>query len=184
MGNSPIGAHADVCHFYSDAAWIEGRAVDQLNEVAGWPGMTAIAAFPDLHPGRHGPVGAAFLADRIYPQLVGPDIGCGMALFHLDLPRRKLKLDKAVRRLEMLQNGADPAEAEAALAGTDGAALGPQGLGTLGGGNHFCEVQVVAEVIDPAQAAALALAPDDLCLMVHSGSRGHGAGIFTGIEAR
>ncbi|SMX33725.1 RNA ligase RtcB family protein [Maliponia aquimaris] len=184
MGNPPIGARAEVCPFYSDAAWIEGRAVDQLNEVAAWPGMTAIAAFPDLHPGRHGPVGAAFLADRIYPQLIGPDIGCGMALFRLDLPRRRLKLDKAVRRLEVLQDGATPDEAAMALAGTPGAPLGPHGLGTLGGGNHFCEVQAVAGISDPARAAALGLARGDLCLLVHSGSRGHGAGIFTGIEAR
>lgn len=178
MGNSPIAAPARVCEFYSDGAWIEGRAVDQLNEVAGWPGMGAVAGFPDLHPGRHGPVGGAFLADRIYPQLIGPDIGCGMALYRLDLPRRKLKLDKAARRLEVLEDGTAAEEAHAALAGTEAELLGPQGLGTLGGGNHFCELQVVQEVADTAPG----LAPGDLCLLVHTGSRGHGAGVFTRIE--
>ena len=85
MGNPISGerraAGAQVSKFYSRATWIDGRAEEQLEQVAGWPGMKAVAGFPDLHPGRFGPVGAAFLADRIWPQLVGPDIGCGMALF-------------------------------------------------------------------------------------------------------
>ncbi len=178
MGNSPIETRGRVSQFYSDGAWIEGRAVDQLTEVAGWPGMTAVAGFPDLHPGRYGPIGGAFLADRIYPQLIGPDIGCGMALFRLDLPRRKLKLDKAARRLEALEDGVTPDEAALALSGSAGEVLGGYGLGTLGGGNHFCEVQLVDRVTD----AALGLAPGDLCLLVHTGSRGHGASVFTGIE--
>ncbi|MEM8571976.1 MAG: RNA ligase RtcB family protein [Pseudomonadota bacterium] len=168
-----------ISKFYSRATWIEARAEDQLAQVAGWPGMQAVAGFPDLHPGRFGPVGAAFLADRIWPQLVGPDIGCGIALFHLDLPRRRLKIDKAVRRLAVLEAGADPDEAAEALAhaGLSGA-IGSEALGTIGGGNHFCEVQV-AEEADPLAA----LADGDLCLMVHSGSRGHGAGIFEGLQA-
>ena len=178
MGNSPIAAPVRVREFYSDGAWIEGRAVDQLHEVASWPGMGTVAGFPDLHPGRYGPVGGAFLADRIYPQLIGPDIGCGMALFRLDLPRRKLKLDKAARRLEVLEDGAGAEEARDALRETPAERLGPQGLGTLGGGNHFCEVQVVEKATETAPG----LAPGDLCLLVHSGSRGYGAGVFTGIE--
>jgi release factor H-coupled RctB family protein len=95
MGNPISGdqsaAGAQVSKFYSRATWVDGHAEEQLQQVAGWPGMKAVAGFPDLHPGRYGPVGAAFLADRIWPQLVGPDIGCGMALFRLDLPRRRLK---------------------------------------------------------------------------------------------
>ena len=167
MGNShpgPAAVRAPVSKFYSSGAWIEGRAEHQLDAVAGWDGMRAVAAFPDLHPGRHGPVGAAFLADRLYPQLVGPDIGCGMALFRLDLPRRKLKLDKAARRMEVLD---EPLDAS--------------GTGTIGGGNHFCELQVVIEALG-REAETLGLAQDDLCLLVHSGSRGLGASIFNSIS--
>lgn len=183
MGNSPIQTPVRVCEFYSDGAWIEGRAVDQLNEVARWPGVRAVAGFPDLHPGRYGPVGGAFLADRIYPQLIGPDIGCGMALFALDLPRRKLKLDKAARRLEVLEQGVDPDTGADAIAASDAQPLGGAGLGTLGGGNHFCELQVVDNIADPQGVAALGLKAGDLCLLVHTGSRGQGAGVFTGISA-
>ncbi len=188
MGNSPNGegveTSAAISKFYSSETWIEGRAEDQLAQVAHWDGMQHIAAFPDLHPGRHGPVGgAAFLADRLYPQLVGPDIGCGMALYRLDLPRRKLRLDKAARRLRTLEGGVESeaamqAMADAGLSGT----LSPFGLGTLGGGNHFCEVQVIEDILDADAARALNLSRGHLCLLIHTGSRGHGAGIFTGIE--
>lgn len=184
MGNPISGdrgaARARISKFYNRATWIDGRAENQLEQVALWPGMSVVAGFPDLHPGRYGPVGAAFLADRIWPQLVGPDIGCGMALFRLDLSRRRLKLDKAARRLAVLEDGADPELALAALeaAGLTGL-IGPEALGTIGGGNHFCEVQVVDTVFDPA---CTELRKDDLCLLVHSGSRGRGAGIFHGLD--
>lgn len=184
MGNPTTGeqsaVRARISKFYNRATWIDGRAEQQLEHVADWPGMAAVAGFPDLHPGRFGPVGAAFLADRIWPQLVGPDIGCGMALFRLELPRRRLKLDKAARRLAALDDGADHDRALAALeeAGLTGH-IDPDALGTIGGGNHFCEVQVVDTVLDPDGTA---LRKDDLCLLVHSGSRGRGAGVFQGLD--
>ena len=190
MGNSPDGAlvaagPARVSTFYGSETWIEGRAEDQLQHVAGWHGMQAIAAFPDLHPGRHGPVGAAFLADRIYPQLVGPDIGCGMALYRLDLHRRKLKIDKAARRLRILEDGANEDRAEDALRDAElEDLLSPGGLGTIGGGNHFCEVQAVEEIFSPEVASSAGLSEGQVCLLVHTGSRNLGAGIFTGLEAR
>lgn len=188
MGNSHLGdpdaeGSARISTYYRRETWIEGRAEEQLAQVAGWPGMKRIAAFPDLHPGRHGPVGAAFLADRIYPQLIGPDIGCGMALFRLDLPRRKLKIDKASRRLSVLEEGTGEAAAALALdeAGLSGR-VSTYGLGTIGGGNHFCEVQAVEEILDEAHASRLGLEAGLLCLLVHTGSRNLGASIFTGIE--
>jgi tRNA-splicing ligase RtcB len=47
-------------------------------------------------------------------------------------------------------------------------------LGTLGGGNHFVELQRVDEVRDPAAARALGLAEGQLVVMIHTGSRGLG----------
>lgn len=46
--------------------------------------------------------------------------------------------------------------------------------GTLGAGNHFLEVQVVDEVFDEQAAATMGLAQDQVCVMIHSGSRGLG----------
>jgi tRNA-splicing ligase RtcB len=42
--------------------------------------------------------------------------------------------------------------------------------GSLGGGNHFLEVQVVADVLDPAAAAVYGLAEGQLAIHFHTGS--------------
>jgi len=47
-------------------------------------------------------------------------------------------------------------------------------LGTLGGGNHFIELQVVEEVYDRAAGESFGLVPGLLAVMVHTGSRGFG----------
>ena len=52
-------------------------------------------------------------------------------------------------------------------------------LGTLGSGNHYLEVQAVAEIHDEAIAAAYGLRAGDVVLSVHCGSRGLGHQIGT-----
>jgi tRNA-splicing ligase RtcB len=47
-------------------------------------------------------------------------------------------------------------------------------MGTLGSGNHYLEVQEVAEIFDPAAAAAYGLVLGECCLTIHCGSRGLG----------
>src|SRR3954467_13173571 len=80
--------------FASSKSWIEGEAVRQLHATAQLEGMTQAVGLPDLHPGKYTANGAAFVSEGIiYPHLIGNDIGCGMALFTTDLPRRKAKLD-------------------------------------------------------------------------------------------
>ncbi|HQR29876.1 MAG TPA: RtcB family protein, partial [Anaeromyxobacteraceae bacterium] len=68
-----------------------------------------------------------------------------------------------------------------ALAGADPAAVsdrarerGADQLGTLGSGNHFLELDVVAEVFDAEAAEAFGLVPGALAVQIHSGSRGLG----------
>ncbi|HEY3445540.1 MAG TPA: RtcB family protein [Myxococcales bacterium] len=51
---------------------------------------------------------------------------------------------------------------------------GSDEVGTLGSGNHFLEVQEVAEIFDPQVAEAFGLFPGQITVMVHSGSRGLG----------
>lgn len=48
------------------------------------------------------------------------------------------------------------------------------GLGTIGGGNHFVEIQVVEKVEDRAAAYAWGVREGQLAFMVHSGSRNVG----------
>jgi tRNA-splicing ligase RtcB len=52
-------------------------------------------------------------------------------------------------------------------------------MGTLGSGNHYLEVQRVAEIFDANAAAAYGLAIDDLVVSIHCGSRGLGHQVGT-----
>ncbi len=52
-------------------------------------------------------------------------------------------------------------------------------LGSLGAGNHFVEVQRVAQVYDEAAARALGLFPNQATVLIHSGSRGFGHQVAT-----
>ncbi len=47
-------------------------------------------------------------------------------------------------------------------------------LGTLGGGNHFLEVQVVDELFDQVAADAFGLVEGEVTVLIHTGSRGLG----------
>ncbi len=51
---------------------------------------------------------------------------------------------------------------------------GQNQLGTLGGGNHFIELQEVVELGDPAIASGWGVFKGQLVVMIHSGSRGFG----------
>jgi release factor H-coupled RctB family protein len=178
MGN-PLkadGAAAPIRLIASTRAWIEGAAIQQLEHLARRPHVLAVAGMPDLHPGHHGPVGCAALVEgHVYPEIIGTDIGCGMQLHFLDLPERRLKLDKAVERMAALEGPWD-GEAAALLeeAGVE-AGVHAASLGTVGGGNHFCELQGVLELADAVAAARIGLEKGSLALLVHSGSRGLGA---------
>ncbi|CCE02027.1 RNA ligase RtcB family protein [Bradyrhizobium sp. STM 3809] len=171
MGNSHrVDGRAPVHGFYSSSSWIEGAAVRQLETVADIDGVRAVAGLPDLHPGKFGPVGCAILADHIHPAFVGSDAGCGMALYTLDLAARRIRVDKAADRLRDI---AKPYDGDIAgeLAAHE---LAPSGfdasLGTIGSGNHFCELQTVEQVFDET----IGIDRDRACLLVHSGSRGLG----------
>jgi tRNA-splicing ligase RtcB len=54
-----------------------------------------------------------------------------------------------------------------------------QEIGTLGSGNHYLEVQKVAEIHDPAAASAFGLVPGTVVVSIHCGSRGLGHQIGT-----
>lgn len=104
-GFSALSEDGRVRLLASKRNWIEGEAVSQLKKTAELPGVRLAVGLPDLHPGRGHPVGAAFITEGVfYPQLVGNDVGCGMALWQTDLKRQKFKLDRAVKRFEGLES--------------------------------------------------------------------------------
>lgn len=156
-----------------EKSWIEGEAVRQLEATARLPGMVRAVGLPDLHPGRGHPIGAAFLAaDRIFPYLVGSDIGCGIALFETELAARKPKRDAWAKRLVELEGEYE------GLTAADAALPYRAALGTIGGGNHFAELSMIDAVYDAAAVAALGCDAARVQLLVHSGSRGYGAAIL------
>ncbi len=163
----------------SAQSWIEGAAVEQLKTMARLPAMRLAVGLPDLHPGKGHPIGAAFLAENhIYPHLVGNDIGCGMGLWQSDLAVRKWKGERSLRRLEGLE---DPWQGDRAAWLADfGLEATPfdTSLGTIGGGNHFAELQRLSQILKPDPVKALGLDPSRLLLLVHSGSRGLGERIL------
>jgi release factor H-coupled RctB family protein len=163
----------------SEKTWIEGEALRQLELTAALPGMRAAVGMPDLHPGRGNPVGAAFFsAGLFYPHLVGSDIGCGMALFATDLPRHKAKRDKVVQKLDGIEGSWDGDVREWLLEHGSESSDFDDSLGTIGGGNHFAEVQAPLEVFDEDAFASLGLDAGNILLLVHSGSRGMGESIL------
>jgi tRNA-splicing ligase RtcB len=51
---------------------------------------------------------------------------------------------------------------------------GKDQIGTLGSGNHFLEVDIVDQVLNPSIANAFGLFKDQVCVLIHCGSRGFG----------
>jgi tRNA-splicing ligase RtcB (3'-phosphate/5'-hydroxy nucleic acid ligase) len=87
------------------------------------------------------------------------------------LRRRGLATDDDVAHAE---SGGCLADARPDLVGDLAYQRGADQCGTVGSGNHFVEVLVVDRVEDAAVAAAFGLAAGQVCVLIHSGSRGLG----------
>ncbi len=170
---------AEVRVLASSANWIEGKAEQQLQKTAGLAGMRLAVGLPDLHPGKGSPIGAVFAVEgRLYPALVGNDIGCGIGLWRTSLAasriRREVWADK-LHRLETPWEG--DAAAWLAARGVAPTAF-DHSLGTIGGGNHFAELQVIERVENQEIFQKLGFTAEHVHLLVHSGSRGFGESIL------
>lgn len=163
----------------SKNSWIEGDAVRQLQQTAALDGIVDCVGLPDIHPGKYGPVGAACLADGIiYPTLIGNDIGCGVGLFSTRLKKTKIKTDKWIKQLKDIDRPYDGDLENWRLRHGLEASLNDAALGTIGGGNHFAELQSVEKVVDGASFDGLGLDRNSLVILVHSGSRSIGDTLF------
>lgn len=172
--NSQLSS-AQVRLLASAKSWIEGEAIRQLYAASKFEGVRLAVGFPDLHPGRGTPVGAAFVTEGvIYPHIIGSDIGCGMALFKTSLLRREAKVDRWAQlrfNLELpFDEGRSEFLAEFALNSTDF----DKALGTVGGGNHFAELQAIEQIIDVDVFKQLGVGKEQILALIHSGSRGLG----------
>jgi len=159
----------------SPRLWIEAEAIRQFYATAQLEGVRLAVAFPDLHPGRGTPVGAAFVTqDVIYPHVIGDDIGCGMAFFKTNLLRREVKLDRWAELRFNLEHPWDEDISEFLTAHDLDSSEFDAALGTIGGGNHFAELQSVERIFDAGAFKQLGIGKEQLVVLVHSGSRGLG----------
>ena len=150
--------------------------MQQLEKTAALPGMRLAVGLPDLHPGKGTPIGAAFAVEGwLYPTLVGNDIGCGIGLWRTGLSAKTIKREAWADRLRNL-DGAWPGDTKGFLESRE---IEPSGfehsLGTIGGGNHFAEMQVIEDLTG---SELCGLARGSIYLCVHSGSRGFGEAIL------
>lgn len=179
MGNFIRPLSECVSLIASDDTWIEGNAIQQLHTTATLPDMTYVAGMPDLHPGRGYPIGAAFFSvNRFYPALVGNDIGCGMSLWQTDISAIRPNMDKLEKRLKNMADFATQEWLADNLPAQTPENSFNYSLGSIGGGNHFAELQQIDQAFDVKAIEQLGLNTKALLLLVHSGSRGLGQAIL------
>ena len=149
---------------------IEDYALAQIQMLIDHPAFkgSRVRIMPDVHPGKVGTIGfTATLTDRVLPNVVGGDIGCGMTLAKLKQTKAEFqKLDVVIRELvpsgamthkKPHRFGADFDAARLRCAEHVNLERTARSLGTLGGGNHFIEMDRDEE--------------GSLYVVIHSGSR-------------
>lgn len=130
-----------------------------------------VRIMPDVHAGAGCVIGfTADLGDKIIPEIVGVDIGCGMTWALLKNKNIDLaELDKYIRanipsgmnvREKALETDIDLTQLKCYNQLRNADNYLEKSLGTLGGGNHFIEIDKTKD--------------DKLYLVVHSGSRNLG----------
>ena len=149
---------------------VDSASLAQVQELCNqeFTAGSRIRLMPDIHAGKGCTIGTTMtITDKVVPNLVGVDIGCGMETVRVRETRLELqKLDKLIR--EKIPSGfsirdkahryADEIDLEElCCAGHVDLLRAAKSVGTLGGGNHFIEVD----------------RDDDgaLYVVVHSGSR-------------
>jgi tRNA-splicing ligase RtcB len=81
--------------------------------------------------------------------------------------------------LRFIESGGCLPGADASKVSERARARGQDQLGTLGGGNHFLEVQVIDAIFDVEAARALRLFEGQVTVLIHTGSRGLGHQVCT-----
>ena len=169
----------------------EEGAIKQAENLARHPALFHhVALMPDAHLGYGMPIGGVVAADNaVIPAAVGVDIGCGMIAVETDVPAsrfaemsfRRAFQEKLKARIPVgegvsqktTQNW-DGFESYTANNGMRSdlwpSKLDRMNLGTLGGGNHFIELQRTTAL----DGTALDDDESKVWIMIHSGSRNLG----------
>lgn len=149
---------------------LEDHARAQIQMICNHPSAqgSKIRVMPDVHPGKVATVGLTMtVGDSILPSLVGVDIGCGMTLAKVKTKGLEFqKLDTVIREdvpvgPKIRKNAhkyADRIDLSALRCYKHiDAGKAMRSIGTLGGGNHFIELDRDEE--------------GNVYLIIHSGSR-------------
>jgi len=153
---------------------VDDGAMEQAVNAAMHPAsFHHVALMPDCHRGFGVPIGSVFACrDAVIPSAVGVDIGCGMASVGTDLTelgkdtildiirelKRSIPMGFNHHKEDQEWDGFD--EAPDIKVVKDNISSAKRQLGTLGGGNHFLEIQEDSN--------------GTVWLMLHSGSRNFG----------
>ena len=149
---------------------VEDEAIEQIRRMCDYP-MTEgskIRIMPDVHAGKGCTIGTTMtITDKAVPNVVGVDIGCGM--YTVNLGKQKIDLEKLDMAAFTIPCGREVWDGRIekfdltellCYRQLKEAKRLERSLGTLGGGNHFIEVDRAA---DGTQY-----------LIIHSGSRNLG----------
>ena len=149
---------------------VDSASIAQVQELCNqeFTAQSRIRLMPDIHAGKGCTIGTTMtIADKVVPNLVGVDIGCGMETVRIRESRLELeKLDKLI--YSRIPSGFSIREkahryldkidlSQLYCAGHVDLLRAEKSIGTLGGGNHFIEVDKDDE--------------GNLYIVVHSGSR-------------
>jgi tRNA-splicing ligase RtcB len=172
------------------AGIIEDEAKKQVDLIASHPAIRGLVAImPDVHAGAGCVIGFTGKFDKaVIPNLVGVDIGCGVLTYRLNCKEIDFaKLDDYIRKniptgfnsrsidwvniqgffdklpmklRQQIYDVSSRADTFLKSNAIKSNTLPSQQIGTLGGGNHFIEVEKGSD--------------DELYLTIHSGSRNFG----------
>lgn len=129
---------------------IEDEAIEQIRRMCDYPFTegSKIRIMPDVHAGKGCTIGTTMtVVDKVVPNVVGVDIGCGMLTVNLgkaDIDFEKLDeaahyIPSGMKVWEGRQEHFDLQQLRCYRQLKDSKRL-ERSLGTLGGGNHFIEV--------------------------------------------
>ena len=149
---------------------VEDSAVEQIRRMCDYPLTegSRIRIMPDVHSGKGCTIGTTMtVTDKVCPNIVGVDIGCGM--YAVRLAEKALDLQKIDAAAHFIPSGMNVWEGRKerfdltslkCYRSLKDARRLERSLGTLGGGNHFIEVDVSSD--------------GTFWLVIHSGSRNLG----------
>lgn len=149
---------------------VEEEAIEQIRRMCDYAVTenSQICIMPDVHAGKGCTIGTTMtITDKVVPNVVGVDIGCGM--YTVNLGKDEVDFEKVDEAAHFIPSGREVWEGrQEKFDLTDlhcyrelkDAKRLARSLGTLGGGNHFIEIDEAAD--------------GTKYLIIHSGSRNLG----------